>query len=114
MDIGGGAKYNKSDISKSINSRIDYWVSPSTNDPLAGQLVDTLSKIATGKAEDEETLYGELAKMAQSLLVKDYTDPIQAVIVPLSSIGAVADKFAPNPNTAVECRVCCVRSRVCH
>ena len=52
---------------------------------------------------EDGNLYVELQQSAQNVLAGDVLDPLQAVVVPMSSVGAVHEKFKGKDGDTVEC-----------
>ena len=107
MKACADVKIDKSYKSLAIDSHSEYSIRPNINkaddDAITG-LIDAFSRLAQGDATSHDNFDG-LHQNAQDILSGPFLDPIQAVVIPLSSVSAVADRFT-NLGDAVECILC--------
>ena len=98
FNIAGNAdaKYDKNDISKSVDSSHQFSIRPNINGDDVDSLLTTLTAISVGGMDDDATQYNKLAQSAQNILSGSQVDPVKAVVIPLSSVSAVAERFPAN------------------
>lgn len=95
VEISGSAdvSFDKTDISRSVNDKKSFSIKPNTDSEDADDLITALIAISTGGLDDDSTLYDTLAQKAQNILSGDQVDPLKAIVIPLSSVSAVNDRF---------------------
>lgn len=95
VEISGSAdvSFDKTDISRSIDDKKSFSIKPNTDSEDADALITALVAISDGGLEDDSTLYEQLAQSAQNILSGDDVEPLKAVVVKLSSVSAVNDRF---------------------
>ena len=73
------------------------------DDPDTKDLISALSRLSQGQSGEDANLHERLQQSAQKVLAGDPLDPLQAVVVPLSSVRAVHEKFKGKDGDTVEC-----------
>jgi len=89
--------YDQSDISKSVSTSTDYSIRPNSQGADVDSLISTLNALSFGDAAGHVDMYASMAQSAQNVLSGADTDPIKAIVIPLSSVSAVNDFFLDNP-----------------
>ena len=89
-------------LGKSVNHQVTHHIQPNVQSVDVDNLIDALNRLSGGDGEATDT-YSDIEKSAQKILSGDDLNPIQAVIIPLSSVSAVADKYKMDPDQQVEC-----------
>ena len=75
-----------------MNHQVTHHIQPNVQSADVDNLIDALNRLSGGDGEATDT-YPDIEKSAQKILSGNNLNPIQAVIIPLSSVSAVADKY---------------------
>ena len=94
---------NKEEIKKNqVHTKTSHIIRPNVQSVDLDNLIEALNRLSSGTGTSQDTK-SEIETYAQHILSGDKLDPVQAVVIPLSSVSAVADKYGSDPNQQVEC-----------
>jgi len=92
------AEYEKSDVTRSVDTHQDWSIRPNAGSDASKAVVEALTAISMGDMADDPTLFTTLSTNAEEVLASEQLDPIKAIIVPLTTIKAVNNKYVDNPD----------------
>ena len=106
---------NKEEIKNNqVHSKEKLTIRPNVVSKEIDNLIKSLGRLSSGTGTQQDTK-SEIQIHAHNVLAGNDLDPIQAVVISLSSVGAVYDKYGRDPDQQVECMlfVIILRYRLC-